>query len=84
MTHFLIINIHKHPRITTWHSQNGKINNQIDIYWRFRFKSSIINSSTRTYPGADIGSDHDSVLCNLKLKLCIKQKEKSQTESDLT
>ena len=39
-----------------------------------RFKSSIITTSTRTYPGADIGSDHDLVLCNLKLKLCIRKR----------
>ena len=39
-----------------------------------RFKSGIITSSTRTYPGADISSDHDLVLCNLNLKLCIEKR----------
>ena len=48
--------------------------NQIDyILTPRRFKSSIITTSTRTYPGADIGSNHDLVLCNLKLKLCIRK-----------
>ena len=52
-----------------------KIHNQIDyILTPQRFKLSIISSSTRTYPGADISSDHDLVICNLKLKLCIKKR----------
>ena len=34
-----------------------------------RFKSSIIRSSTRTYLGLDINSDHDLIMCNLKLKV---------------
>ncbi|GFS01584.1 endonuclease-reverse transcriptase [Elysia marginata] len=32
---------------------------------------------TRTYPGADIGSDHDLVLATFKLKLNSKRKAKS-------
>ena len=44
--------------------------NQIDYILTPRsFKSSIKHSSTKTYPGADIKSDHDLVLCNIKLKL---------------
>ena len=34
-----------------------------------RFKSGIHKSSTRTYPGAVINSDHDLVLCDMILKL---------------
>ena len=49
--------------------------NQIDyILTPQRLNSSIITTSTRTYPGADIGSDHDLVLCYLKLKLCIRKR----------
>ena len=42
-----------------------------------RFKSSSILTSTRTYPGADINSDHDLVLCNMKLKLKVNIKPKT-------
>ena len=66
---------HKNSRRTTWHAPNGSTDNQIDyILTPQRFKSSIITTSTRPYPGADIGSDHDLVLCNLKLKLCIRKR----------
>ena len=41
------------------------------------FKSSIHKSSTRTYPGAVINSDHDLVLCNMRLKLKTQKGEKS-------
>ena len=61
---------HKQSRRTTWHAPNGKIHNQIDfILTPRRFKSSINKARTRTYPGADIGSDHDLVLLILKVKL---------------
>ena len=43
-----------------------------------RFKSSIIRSSTRTYPGADVNIDHDLVMCNLRLKLRSNKREKSK------
>ena len=61
---------HKLSRRTTWHSPNGKTHNQIDfILVPKRFKSSINKPKTRTYPGADVGSDHDLVLMTTKLKL---------------
>ena len=70
---------HKNSRITTWHSPNGIVNNQIDyILTPQRFKSSIIRSSTRTYPGADINSDHDLIMCNLKLKLRSNKPQKNK------
>ena len=69
---------HKPSRRTTWHAPNGRIHNQIDfILTPLRFKSSINRAKTRTYPGADIGSDHDLVLLILKLRL----KKKPQTTS---
>ena len=43
-----------------------------------RFKSSIIKTSTRIYHGAVINSEHDIVLCNIKMKLCIKKKGNSK------
>ena len=61
---------HKMSRRTTWHSPNGLHHNQIDfILTPRRFKSSINKAKTRTYPGADMGSDHDLVMMVMKLKL---------------
>ena len=57
-------------RTKTQELQHGIIHTQIDnILTPQRFKSSIIRSATRTYPGADLNSDHDIVVCNLRLKL---------------
>ena len=65
---------HKLSRRTTWHAPNRKTHNQIDfILTPRRFKSSINRAKTRTYPGADIGSDHDLVLMTMKVKLKKKQ-----------
>ena len=70
---------HKPSRTTTWHSPNGLVHNQIDfILTPQRFKSSINKANTRTFPGADIGSDHDLVLTTIKLKLKAKKQPKSQ------
>ena len=60
----------KISRRTTWHAPNGKVHNRIDfILAPQRFKSSINKAKTRSFPGADIGSDHDLVMTTLKLKL---------------
>jgi len=60
----------KPSRTTTWHAPNGNVHNQIDfILAPQRYKSSINKANTRTFPGADIGSDHDLVLMTIKLKL---------------
>ena len=64
----------KLSRTTTWHSPNGKVHNQIDfILAPQRFKSSINKAKTRTFPGADIGSDHDLVMTSVRLKLKTKR-----------
>ena len=64
-------------RKSTWHSPDVKMHNKIDfILTPQRFKSSINKASTRTYTGADIYSDHDLVLCNLKIKLKRSKKGK--------
>ena len=42
-----------------------------------RFKSSINKANTRSFPGADIGRDHDFVLTTIKLKLKNKRFMKS-------
>jgi len=58
---------HKVSRRTTWHAPNGQVHNQIDfILTQQRFKSSINKAKTRTFPGEDVGSDHDMVLMTFK------------------
>ena len=47
----------------TWHSPDGKHHNQIDyILVKKRFRSGVNIHRTRSFPGADIGSDHDLVM----------------------
>ena len=50
---------HKESRRWTWHSPYGQHHNQIDyILVRKRFRSGVKIARTRSFPGADIGSDH--------------------------
>ena len=61
---------HKLSRKATWHSPDGKTHNMIDyIMINRRHMSSLNLAKTRTYPGADIGSDHDLVLTTLTTRL---------------
>ena len=61
---------HKASRRWTWHSPNGKHHNQIDyIMIKRRFQTSVNITKTRSFPGADIGSDHDLVMMTFKLHL---------------
>ena len=49
---------------------DGVTHNQNDyIFALRRFKSSIYRAKSRTFPGADINSDHDVVMMTMKLKL---------------
>ena len=69
---------HKFSCTTTWHSPDGQVHNQIDyILAPQRFKSSINKAQTRTFPGADIGSDHDLVMMSFQLKLKTKRNGRS-------
>ena len=69
---------HKKSRTVTWQSPGGLVHNQIDyILVPRRFKSSINKAQTRSFPGADIGSDHNLVLTRLKLKLKTNQSNKT-------
>ena len=59
---------HKVSRIWTWHSPDGKHHNQIDyIMIRKRFQSSVNIARTRSFPGAEIGSDHDLTMMNFRI-----------------
>ena len=67
----------KHLEKITWHSPDGKTNNQIDyIMVKKRFSSSVNITKTRSFPGADIGSDHELVMMTFKLHL--KRTKKQQ------
>ncbi|KAJ8727784.1 hypothetical protein PYW07_001903 [Mythimna separata] len=68
---FTVMNtVFKHHlrRLYTWTSPNGACRNQIDyILIRARWRSSITN--THTLPGADIMSDHQLLVCNMRIRL---------------
>ena len=75
-----ILGINKSSRIVTWHSPDGKTNNQIDyIIMKRRFKSDINVAKTRVYNNADIGSDYDLVMIlQTIIQISKKTKEHSQ------
>ena len=55
-------------RSYTWKSPGDICRNQIDyILIRNRYKNSV--KQVKTYPGADIGSDHIPVACKIQIKL---------------
>ena len=61
---------HKASRAWTWHSSNGQHHNQIDsILVRKRFRSGANSARTRSFPEADIGSDHDLLMMTFRLDL---------------
>ena len=61
---------HKSSRRWTWHSPDGTHHNQTDyILVKKRFRSSIKTARTRTFPGTDIGSDHDKVMMHFQTRL---------------
>ena len=52
----------------TWISPDGKTRNQIDyIMINTRLRNRV--KQAKTYPGADIGSDHNSVVATVKINL---------------
>ena len=54
----------------TWHSPDGTHHNQIEyILVKKRFRSGIKTARTRTFPGADVGSDHDMVMMIFQTRL---------------
>ena len=58
----------QHPRrIWTWQSPGDRARNQIDfIAVSSRFRNGILNC--KTYPGADVNSDHVPVVCTVRIK----------------
>lgn len=61
----------------TWHSPNGQVHYQNDFILVLQcFKSKFNKVKTRTFSGADIGSNHD-LMTTFKLKLKTKHCPKS-------
>ena len=61
---------HKPSRRWTWHSPDGTHHNQIDyILVKNRCRSGIKTDRSRTFPGADVGSDHDMVMMTFQTRL---------------
>ena len=61
---------HKPSRRWTWHSPGEDYRNQIDyIMVKRRFQSSVNIAKTRSFPGADIASDHEIVTMTFRLLL---------------
>ena len=61
---------HKPSRRWTWQSPDGNHHNQIDyILVKKRFRSGVNIHRTRSFPAADIGSDHDLVMMTFRVRL---------------
>jgi len=64
------LHAHKASRIITWHAPNGVDYSQIDnIMFPRRYISEINTAKTRSFPGADIGSNHELVMMTIKIRL---------------
>ncbi|GFR59845.1 endonuclease-reverse transcriptase [Elysia marginata] len=54
----------------TWHSPGGEYRNPIDyIMIKRRFQSNVNIAQTRSFPGADVGSDHELAMMKFALRL---------------
>ncbi|WP_295514103.1 hypothetical protein, partial [Thiolapillus sp.] len=64
----------------TWHSPKEQHHNRIDyILVRKHFRSGMNIARTRSFPEADIGSDHDLLMMTFRLRL---KKSASQNTQD--
>ena len=69
-------------RLYTLESRGGIVRNQIDfIMIKDRFRHSV--KLAKTYPGADINSDHNPVICKIHIKLKHQNKTENQASLDL-
>ncbi len=59
---------HKVSRKWTWEAPNGRDKNMIDLIMINRRWASSVREC-RSFPGADISSDHNLVLCNVRIAL---------------
>ena len=68
---------HKKSRIQTWHSPGRLYHNKINyILISKRFSTSVHINKTRSFPGADIGSNHDIVMMTFRIHLKSPRKNK--------
>ncbi|GFO40657.1 RNA-directed DNA polymerase from mobile element jockey-like [Plakobranchus ocellatus] len=75
---------HKPLRRWTWHSPGGEYHNQIDCTMIKRgFQSSVNIAQTRSFPGADVGSDHELVMMTFALKLKKNKKRGNRIKFDV-
>ena len=75
----IVNTIYKQPKrlLYTWKSPCDLHRSQIDyVFIKNRFKNAV--STCKTYPGSDIGSDHNPVIMKMKLKLKIPENKKSK------
>ena len=83
---FSIINTQfkQHPRrLYTWSSPDQRTRNQIDyILVQGRWRSSFM--SAKTLPGADCGSDHQLLVCTMKMKLRRIKRQQKPVRFDVT
>ena len=62
--------LHKTSRRWTWHSPDRKHHNQTDyILMKRRFHTGVNIARKRSFPGADIGSDHDLLMTTFHIHL---------------
>ena len=60
---------YKASRRWTWHSPNRQHNQMDYILERMCFRSGVNSARTRSFPGSDIGSDHDLLMMTFYLLL---------------
>ena len=73
---------HHNRHLWTWKSPGGEVKNQIDyITINERFRNSV--TQVKTYPGADINSDHVPVVATFRLKLKHIRKPKFEPKRNI-
>lgn len=69
-------------RLYTWKSPGDRYRNQIDFFLvNQRFQNSITH--VITYPGADIGSDHNPLVANISLRCKLLKKPTKKRKPDI-
>eukprot|EP00794_Sanderia_malayensis_P008574 gene8574-biopygen6861 len=69
---------HNDSRRVTWVSPDDRTKNQIDyILIDRKCKTCVKPNKTRSFPGTDIGSDHNLVMMTVRLKLKLAKNQKS-------